>query len=99
MVLGISRLLASHNNWVSRFLVFVGDNTLDILTWHFLCFKLVSLLLIWIYALPIERLAEFPVIEEFAYQGWWVMYLVVGVATTLVINWIIKEREINGHIE
>lgn len=84
MVFGISGKLALHGNWLNRFLVFVGSNTLDILTWHFLSFKLVSLLLIWIYGLPIARLAEFPVIEEFAYQGWWVLYMVVGVAVPLL---------------
>ena len=90
MVLGVSRLLASHDNWIKRFLVFVGDNTMDILTWHFLSFKLVSLMLIWIYGLSIARLAEFPVIEEFAYQGWWVLYLVVGVAVALGVKYLRK---------
>lgn len=83
MVFGISRRLSVHDNWLERFLVFIGDNTLDILTWHFLSFKLVSLLLIWIYGLDIRRLAEFPVIEEYAYQGWWVLYLTIGVVLPL----------------
>ena len=95
MILGISSLLASYDNWLKRFLVFVGDNTLDILTWHFLSFKLVSLLLILIYGLPIARLAEFPVIEDFAYQGWWVLYLVVGVAIALGIK-ILKGKYIRN---
>jgi fucose 4-O-acetylase-like acetyltransferase len=86
MVFGLSGKLALHDNWLKRFLVFVGDNTLDILTWHFLSFKLVSLLLILIYNLPIARLAEFPVIEGFAYQGWWVLYMVVGVGMALGIS-------------
>ncbi|MBO4602836.1 MAG: acyltransferase family protein [Salinivirgaceae bacterium] len=91
MVFGISQCISVHDNWLERFLVFVGDNTLDILTWHFLSFKLLSLLLICLYGLPIERLAEFPVIEEFAYQGWWVLYLVVGVAVALGVS-VVKMR-------
>lgn len=51
---------------------FVGKNTLTILTWHFLSFKLVSLFIIALYSLPIGRLAEFPVISEYAQQGWWI---------------------------
>lgn len=83
MVFGISGHLSTCDNWLKRILVFVGDNTLDILTWHLLSFKLVSLLLIWIYGLDIKRLAEFPVIEEYAYQGWWVLYLTIGVVAPL----------------
>lgn len=57
---------------------------------HLLSFKLVSLLLIWIYGLDIRRLAEFPVIDDLAYQGWWVLYLVVGVAMALGVSVIKK---------
>ena len=83
MVFGISRYISERGNWLKRIFIFVGDNTLDILTWHLLSFKLVSLLLIWIYGLDIKRLAEFPVIEEYAYQGWWVLYLTIGLVVSL----------------
>ena len=64
--------------------VYIGDHTLDILTWHFLSFKLVSLVIIWIYKMPIEMLAEFPVIEDYAYKGWWMAYCLVGIGMPLV---------------
>lgn len=64
----------------ARMLVFIGDHTMTILTWHFLSLKLVSLLLIAIYGLPIKQLSEFPVIEKYAHQGWWILYLCVGVS-------------------
>jgi hypothetical protein len=41
--------------------------------------KLVSLIIIYIYGLPIKQLSEFPVIEQYATQGWWVFYLFIGV--------------------
>lgn len=61
---------------------FIGKNTLTILTWHFLAFKLVSLLIIGIYDLPTERLAEFPVIKEYSEQGWWIAYFSVAIIVT-----------------
>lgn len=61
---------------------FIGKNTLTILTWHFLAFKLVSLVIIGIYDLPIERLAEFPVITEYSQQGWWIAYFIVAMVVT-----------------
>ena len=86
MVFGVGAHISVKDNWLKRFLVFVGDNTLIILIWHFLCFKLVSLLLIWLYELPIERLAEFPVMEEYAYNGWWMLYFVIGVGVPLGVK-------------
>lgn len=65
----------------AKILDFIGKNTLTILTWHFLAFKLVSLLIIGIYGLPIERLAEFPVITEYSKQGWWIAYFFVAITT------------------
>ena len=86
MVLGISRHISKCNNWCKKILVYIGDNTLDILIWHFLCFKLVNLLIIGLYELPMNKLADFPVIEYHAVHGWWLIYLIVGVCLPLLIG-------------
>ncbi len=77
-------ILKYKKNYVVRFLIFTGDHTMEVLTWHFLSMKLVSLLLIVLYGLPIKQLSEFPVIESYAHQGWWVIYLGVGVGIPVV---------------
>lgn len=74
----------------AKALDFIGKNTLTILTWHFLTFKLVSLLIIGIYDLPIEQLAEFPVITEYSQQGWWIAYFVVAMIVTCGIAYCNK---------
>lgn len=66
-------------------LEFIGQNTLTILTWHFLSFKVVSLIIIKIYDLPIEKLSEFPVISEYAASGWWLVYFFFAMIGTCVI--------------
>lgn len=66
------------DGYVSKLTKFIGNNTLVILTWHFLSFKIVSLTIILIYELPIECLAEFPVVAEYAKQGWWIAYFLIG---------------------
>lgn len=80
-------------------MVFVGDHTMEVLTWHFLCMKLVSFIIVAIYSLPIKRLSEFPVIEEYARQGWWIAYFVAGL--TIPVIWtfyyhLFKDRLINN---
>lgn len=74
----------------TKVLDFIGKNTLTILTWHFLSFKLVSLFIIGIYDLPIERLAEFPVIKEYSQQGWWIVYFLIAMIVTCGIAYCNK---------
>lgn len=64
----------------------IGDNTLPIVTFHFISFKLVSLIIIAFYGLSNVRLSEFPVIEEYSCRGWWILYLLVGVTIPLILN-------------
>ena len=71
---------------VTKLMHYIGTHTLVILTWHLLCFKLVSLIIIYVYGLPHERLADFPIIAEYATQGWWIIYLFAGVFIPISIN-------------
>ena len=84
MTLNISRYIASKEGWVKNMLVYVGNNTLTVLTWHFLCFKIVSLIIIQLYSLRMEQLACFPIIPEYA--SWWMVYFVVGAGVPLVFK-------------
>jgi fucose 4-O-acetylase-like acetyltransferase len=79
----VSHQLNRCEGLLKRFLVYTGNHTLTILTWHFLCFKIVSFLIIQVYGLPIQRLAEFPVIQEYSQSGWFLAYLIVGVGVPL----------------
>ena len=70
---------------IHHFINYVGSHTLSILTWHFLSFKLVSLIIIMIYDLSLEQLAYYPSIQEFSTRGWWVIYTIVGVIMPLCL--------------
>lgn len=93
MVVYVSRWLVHRASLLRTFLVFTGRHTFEVLTWHFSCFKLVSLLLILLYRLPVEYLAWFPVISTEALRGagiplawtlWWWVYLLVGAGIPLL---------------
>ncbi len=75
----------SNKDFLLSSLVFIGNNTLPILTWHFLSFKMVSLLIIYLYKLPVDKLAEFPVIIDYARAQWWLLYLLFGVVVPLLL--------------
>lgn len=64
-------------------ITFIGDHTMEILTWHMLSFKIVSLLIIWIEQRPIQQLACFPVIpadmtDANYFTPWWMIYVAIG---------------------
>lgn len=67
---------------LNNMLIFIGNNTMHILVFHLLAFKLVSLAKIQIYDLSPQSLAMFPVIENNSTYGW-IMYTLVGVAVPL----------------
>lgn len=69
---------------------YIGKNTMSIFTLHFLCFKLVSLAIILIYGLQIERLAEFYTIEKYSHSLWFIPYTIVGVFLPLLLLEIYK---------
>ena len=80
---------------IVKTLSYIGNRTLDILTWHFLSFKVVSLLIILVYGLSIHRLGEFPVILEYSRNGWWLLYTIMGVVTPLLIVELFSRIRIN----
>lgn len=75
------------NSKIADLTCYIGKHTLEILTWHFLCFKIVSLLIISIYGLPINRLAEFPMIGEYSNKGWFVAYFTIGVGIPILVTY------------
>jgi hypothetical protein len=85
------RIAEKNDSRVTKFLVFTGDHTMELLTWHFLSLKIVSLLLVILYGLPIKQLSEFPVIETCARNGWWIAYFIVGVSVPLAGTYIYQK--------
>ena len=79
IVLKLSKYLVETSRYLSDFITKIGNMALEILTWHLLCFKIVSLIIIAYYGLPIEHLAEFPVMSPYNVQAWWIIYFMIGV--------------------
>ncbi len=67
-----------------KMLDYIGSKTLYILTFHLISFKIVSLVKVWQYDMPIESLSSFPVISEYN-SFYWLLYSVVGVIIPIII--------------
>lgn len=74
---------------ISRLFLFIGNNTLQILTWHFLMFRLVSLLIVFVYGMDIDHIGEHPVIKE--HPEWWIIYFLVGVVFSLLPTFAVNK--------
>lgn len=87
MIFGISKsILKMGNNWFVKMLIFTGNHTFNILTWHILSFKIVSLMIVVVYGMRIQHLGELYVIHDYAKMGWWVPYTLFGITVPLI--WI-----------
>lgn len=95
MTFGIAKKIQRHDGKVIRLIIYGGNNTLDILTWHFLAFKIVSLFIIVFYGLEITKLAELPVIRGYAIEGWWIIFTIVGTMVPLSGRYLYEK--INNH--
>lgn len=69
---------------ISSLFSYVGNKTLYILTFHFIAFKLVSWLYIYVKGLPIDYLTQFPVLRD-SISYLWIMYSVLGIGIPLLI--------------
>lgn len=80
----VSRLIDSHDTWLRRLLVFIGNNTLYVFVFHIIAFKPVSLLKIWWYDLPFAEIGCHMVIHDCTPDAFWIVYTLSGVALPLL---------------
>lgn len=85
--------IINNNTICSKFFAYIGQNTMPIILLHFLAFKIVSLMQVWIYNLPDFYLASFPVVygcSEKIVPLWFTLYTIVGVSVPILLNIIFK---------
>jgi fucose 4-O-acetylase-like acetyltransferase len=85
MIFGISKLIVKKEGiWYVNVLIFIGNHTFEVLTWHLLAFRIVSLFIIMVYGMRIQHLAEAFTIHTYAIKGWWVIYTFIGIAVPII---------------
>ncbi len=73
----IGHLLVKRNNRLVNLLRNMGHFSFYILTFHFICFKIVSFFKIWLYDLDVAMVAEFPIVYLHN-DYFWILYSLVG---------------------
>lgn len=89
MTYNISRWIDAHEGWFRRFLIYVGDHTLNIFIFHIVSYKVVSLIKIWYYGLDIRQVGCHMVIHDYSQQDlFWILYTIAGVGIPLAGTWL-----------
>ena len=94
MTYNISMWLDKHEGRVKQFLVYTGDNTLNIFIFHIVAYKVVSLIKIWYYGLDIRQIGCHMVIHEYSQQDlFWILYTIAGVGIPLGCTWLSEKAK------
>lgn len=70
-------------------LIMLGKNTLPIVMYHFLAFKIVTVLQIAVYDMPIEKLSAYPIL--ISTNSWWIVYTAIGILFPLCFDSITRK--------
>lgn len=87
MILKINEFRNLKEGIIKKFLIYCGNNTLTILTFHFVVFKIVSYLICFVYSL-LFRVAEFPQMRCYSDAGWWIVYSLIGIGIPLIFRYL-----------
>ncbi len=90
MIFGISSYL--ENTKIKNTLKYIGNNTMIILIYHFLAFKLVSFIIIKSKNLDISYLSSFPIINIGKF--YWIFYAITGILIPIMFK-IIEDKYIS----
>lgn len=95
LTLYVSEVLNNEQYTIRRALYFVGNHTLTILALHFICFRLVSFMIVMIYDIDSSYVAQHPVIHDLSLLGsssWWLLYSIIGVGVPSLLSYILKRN-------
>ena len=85
-------LLLNKSSRLRNPLIFLGERTMDILTWHFLVFKLISVLYVLLYGLPLSIVSTGRTLNEDLYMTsyGWLIYSLGGVTIPILLIEVTK---------
>ena len=79
-----AQLIEKYSSKYSKHLQFIGENTLSILLFHLIAFKLVSMIKVSVYGLDWEMIGGHPVVQHEVGDYFWILYAIVGVYIPLI---------------
>lgn len=71
---------------ISAKIKYIGNNTLHILTWHFLSFKILDMILVLSHGMPLSSMVSmYHLPTDMFFEHGWILYAIIGVTLPLVM--------------
>ena len=98
-VLWISELVEKYfkNSIFSNHIIYLGQNSIDILIWQFLAFRIAIIIQIVFLKVPMKSLVSFPVYDSSGL--WWIVYLLAGIYCSLVWKYILEHNVLSKYMK
>ena len=94
LLISSSASIISKCNFLTKFLAIIGQNSIYILFLHFLSFKIINYIQVFLYHEETYLVATFPTLHC---EGlWWIAYAIVGVGVPTTIGLLIKRKTTIG---
>lgn len=77
-------------NFLRKHLCFIGSHTIGIVIWQFVAFKIVSILQICFYHLPLDRIYDYPIIYDYSFGPWVFLLLLSGIYISILIHYLLS---------
>ena len=88
---GLSEFILQLPEKYTRWLQFTGENSLYIFVFHLLAFKVASMIKVGVYQLDWAMVGGHPVVQHELGDGFWLLYIFVGVVLPILPVWIWKK--------
>lgn len=88
---GLSQFILQLPEKYTQWLQFTGENSLYIFVFHLLAFKVASMIKVGVYQLDWEMVGGHPVVQHELGDGFWLLYIFVGVVLPILPVWIWKK--------
>lgn len=88
---GLSEFILQLPEKYTQWLQFTGENSLYIFVFHLLAFKVASMIKVDVYQLDWAMVGGHPVVQHELGDGFWLLYIFVGVILPILPVWIWKK--------
>ena len=88
---GLSEFILQLPEKYTQWLQFTGENSLYIFVFHLLAFKVASIIKVGVYQLDWAMVGGHPVVQHELGDGFWLLYIFVGVVLPILPVWIWKK--------
>ena len=88
---GLSEFILQLPEKYTQWLQFTGENSLYIFVFHLLAFKVASMIKVGVYQLDWAMVGGHPVVQHELGDGFWLLYIFVGVILPILPVWIWKK--------